>query len=70
MRDAPADEIADIYSRRWQIEMFLRLLKPTPRKRHVFGRPQGAVSIQVGGGSLGSKIVPARAEVSLRQALY
>ncbi len=29
--DAPAQEIADLYKRRWQIELFFRLMKQTLR---------------------------------------
>jgi len=45
--DAPADEIADLYKRRWQIELFFRLLKQTLKIRHFIGRSQNAVRIQV-----------------------
>ena len=45
--DAPADEIADLYKRRWQIELFFRLMKQTLKIRHFIGRSQNAVRIQV-----------------------
>jgi hypothetical protein len=45
--DAPADEIADLYKRRWQIELFFRLMKQTLRIRHFLGRSQNAVRIQI-----------------------
>ncbi|MGH6820308.1 MAG: IS4 family transposase [Methylocella sp.] len=45
--DTPADEIADLYKRRWQIELFFRLLKQTLKIRHFIGRSQNAVRIQV-----------------------
>ena len=45
--DAPADEIADLYKRRWQIELFFRLMKQTLKIRHLIGRSQNAVRIQV-----------------------
>ncbi len=45
--DAPADEIADLYKRRWQIELFFRLMKQTLRIRHFIGRSQNAARIQI-----------------------
>lgn len=45
--DAPAQEIADLYKRRWQIELFFRLLKQTLRITHFMGRSENAVRIQV-----------------------
>ena len=45
--DAPADDIADLYKRRWQIELFFRLMKQTLRIRSFIGRSQNAVRIQI-----------------------
>ena len=45
--DAPADEIADLYKRRWQIELFFRWVKQTLRIRHFLGRSENAVRIQI-----------------------
>ncbi|MBY6243361.1 IS4 family transposase [Methylosinus sp. Sm6] len=45
--DAPADEIADIYKRRWLIELFFRLMKQTLRIKRLMGRSQNAVRIQL-----------------------
>ncbi|WP_414652682.1 IS4 family transposase [Hyphomicrobium sp.] len=45
--DAPAQEIADLYKRRWQIELFFRLLKQTLKVKHFIGRSENAVRIQI-----------------------
>lgn len=45
--DAPAEEIADLYRRRWQIELFFRWIKQTLRIRHFLGRSENAVRIQL-----------------------
>lgn len=45
--DAPAKEIADLYKRRWQIELFFRLMKQTLKIRHFIGRSENAVRIQI-----------------------
>jgi transposase len=45
--DAPASEIADLYKRRWQIELFFRLIKQTLRITHFIGRSENAVRIQI-----------------------
>ena len=45
--DAPASEIAALYKRRWQIELFFRLLKQTLKITHFIGRSENAVRIQV-----------------------
>jgi hypothetical protein len=45
--DAPADEIADLYKRRWQIELFFRWVKQTLKIRHFLGRTENAVRIQI-----------------------
>ena len=45
--DAPAQEIADLYKSRWQIELFFRWIKQTLKIRHFLGASQNAVRIQV-----------------------
>lgn len=45
--DAPAHEIADLYKRRWAIELFFRFVKQTLRIRHFIGRSENAVRIQI-----------------------
>ena len=45
--DAPADEIADLYKRRWRIELFFRVMKQTLRITTFVGRSENAVRIQI-----------------------
>ncbi len=45
--DAPAHEIADLYKRRWQIELFFRFVKQTLRITHFLGRSENAVRVQI-----------------------
>jgi transposase len=45
--DLPAHKIADLYKRRWQIELFFRWVKQTLKIRHFLGRSENAVRIQV-----------------------
>jgi IS4 transposase len=45
--DASAEEIADIYKQRWQIELFFRWVKQTLRIRHFIGTSENAVRIQI-----------------------
>lgn len=45
--DAPADEIADLYKRRWRIELFFRVMKQTLRITAFVGRSENAVRIQI-----------------------
>ena len=45
--DAPATEIADLYKRRWQIELFFRWIKQVLKIRHFYGTSANAVTIQV-----------------------
>jgi hypothetical protein len=45
--DAPAQEIADLYKRRWQIELFFRLMKQMLKITHFIGRSENAVRIQI-----------------------
>jgi DDE family transposase/uncharacterized protein DUF4372 len=45
--DASAEEIAELYKRRWQIELFFRWVKQTLKIRHFLGTSENAVRIQV-----------------------
>jgi len=45
--DAPAQEIADLYKRRWAIELFFRWVKQTLKIGHFFGTSENAVRIQI-----------------------
>jgi IS4 transposase len=45
--DAPAQEIADLYKQRWQIELFFRWIKQTLRIKHFIGVSENAVRIQI-----------------------
>jgi transposase len=45
--DAPAEEIADLYKQRWQIELFFRWVKQTLRISHFIGVSENAVRIQI-----------------------
>ena len=45
--DAPAQEIADLYKQRWQIELFFKWIKQNLRIGHFLGRSQNAVEIQI-----------------------
>jgi hypothetical protein len=45
--DATAQEIADLYKRRWAIELFSRWVKQTLKIRHFIGRSENAVRIQI-----------------------
>lgn len=45
--DAPAQQIADLYRRRWAIELFFRWVKQTLKIRHFIGRSENAVRIQI-----------------------
>jgi len=45
--DAPAQEIADLYKRRWQIELFFRLMKQMLKITCFLGRSENAVRIQI-----------------------
>ena len=45
--DAPAQEIADLYKQRWQIELFFRWVKQTLKIKHFFGTSENAVRIQI-----------------------
>jgi hypothetical protein len=45
--DAPAQEIADLYKRRWRIELFFRVMKQTLKITKFIGRSENAVRIQI-----------------------
>ncbi|RXH16203.1 IS4 family transposase [Bradyrhizobium guangzhouense] len=45
--DASAEEIAELYKQRWQIELFFRWVKQTLRIRHFIGVSENAVRIQI-----------------------
>jgi hypothetical protein len=45
--DAKAQEIADLYKRRWQIELFFRVMKQTVKITKFIGRSENAVRIQI-----------------------
>ena len=45
--DAPAEEIADLYKQRWQIELFFRWVKQTLRIKKFVGVSENAVRIQI-----------------------
>ncbi len=45
--DASAQEIADLYKQRWQIELFFKWIKQNLKIRHFLGASENAVRIQV-----------------------
>ena len=45
--DAPAAQIANLYKRRWQIELFFRWIKQTLKIKHFLGHSENAVRIQI-----------------------
>jgi hypothetical protein len=45
--DAPAEEIAELYKRRWAIELFFRWVKQTLRITRFLGTSENAVRIQI-----------------------
>jgi transposase len=45
--DAPANEIADLYKQRWEIELFFRWVKQTLRIKRFIGVCENAVRIQI-----------------------
>jgi len=42
-----AQQIAELYKRRWAIELFFRWIKQTLKLRHFIGRSENAVRIQI-----------------------
>ncbi len=45
--DATAQEIADLYRRRWAIELFFRWIKQTLKITRFLGTSENAVRIQI-----------------------
>src|SRR5271170_2683632 len=45
--DASAQEIADLYKRRWAVELFFRWIKQTLKIGHFYGTSENAVRIQI-----------------------
>ncbi|MGB0506147.1 MAG: transposase, partial [Pikeienuella sp.] len=45
--DAPAEEIAALYKRRWDIELFFKWIKQNLKIRHFLGTSQNATAIQI-----------------------
>ena len=45
--DASAQEIADLYKRRWAIELFFRWVKQNLKIRHFLGTSENAVRVQI-----------------------
>lgn len=45
--DAPAQEIADLYKQRWQIELFFKWAKQNLRIKHFLGTSENAIRIQI-----------------------
>lgn len=45
--DAPAEDIAALYKRRWAIELFFRWVKQTLKIKHFIGLSENAVRIQI-----------------------
>ena len=45
--DAPAQQIADLYKQRWEIELFFRWVKQTLRIKRFIGASENAVRIQI-----------------------
>jgi len=45
--DAPAQAIADLYKKRWDIELFFRWVKQTLKIRHFLGTSENAVRTQI-----------------------
>ncbi len=44
--DAPAEEIAELYKQRWQIELFFKWIKQNLKIKHLIGTSENAVKIQ------------------------
>jgi hypothetical protein len=45
--DSAANEIADLYKRRWAVELFFRWIKQTLKIKHFLGLSENAVRIQI-----------------------
>lgn len=55
--DAPAEEIADLYKTRWQIELFFRWVKQNLKIKHFLGVTENAVRIQIAVAMIGYLIL-------------
>ena len=64
--DLPAQQIADLYKRRWQIELFFRWVKQTLKIRHFLGRSENAVRIQIAVALIAFLLLDALAHVAQR----
>ena len=47
MFDADALEIAEIYKRRWEVELFFKLIKQNLRVKRFYGQSENAVKTQI-----------------------
>ena len=45
--DAPAEEIAEVYKQRWQVELFFKWIKQNLKIRHLLGTSENAVRIWI-----------------------
>ena len=45
--DSPAEEIAQLYRKRWQIELFFKWIKQNLKMKRFLGRSRNAVSLQI-----------------------
>ncbi len=45
--DAPVQEIAELYKRRWQIELFFKWIKQNLKLKHFLGASENAVRTQI-----------------------
>jgi hypothetical protein len=67
----PAAQIAELYRRRWQVELFFRWIKGHLRLRHFLGRSPNAVRSQVWAAICAYLLVfIARQRLGARQSLY
>jgi hypothetical protein len=62
--DAPAQEIADLYKRRWQIELFFRVMKQTLKITKFLGRSENAVRTQLAVALIAFLLLRALQEIS------
>ena len=65
--DAEAQEIADLYKRRWQIELYFRVMKQTLKITKFFGRSENAVRIQIAVALIAYLLLRALQDVCERQ---
>src|SRR4030081_3324006 len=68
--DAPAQEIADLYKQRWQIELFFRWIKQTLRIKCFIGVSENAVPGGAKDGAEPPRVRPTRAHKSHAQTSY